>query len=285
MALTITSASNNRLKDLRRHARRRDGATFVVEGYRLLRRALDAGIEIETLFAAPELFVGPGERAIVARAARSGAEVVELGPAAFASIATQGRPDGVLGVARKPPTALRRLDPGPRPLVLVAERVERPGNLGTIVRAACAAGATGLIACDPQTDLFHPKTLNASVGAVFHLPLALAPASAAIPWLRERGISIVVATPDARTPVWSANLARPVACVVGCEKHGVTDAWAEAVDELVAIPMPGRAMDSLNVAVAAGIVLFEAARQRLLDGCTTRAADSGPRRRSPRPRL
>jgi RNA methyltransferase, TrmH family len=269
----ITSTSNPRLKQLRRLGtarRRRAAGGFVVEGYRLLLRALDAGLRIEAVYAAPALYRGTGEAGLVARAAARGALVHEVAPAPFAAVAGQGRPDGLLAVVRRPPTGLERLPLGGTPLVLVAEGVERPGNLGTIARTACAAGATALIACDPQTDVFHPRTVTASVGAVFRLPVAACRSAEAAAWLRERGIAVVVATPDASAAPWAADLTRPVALVVGCEKRGVTAAWRAAADVEVAIPMPGGAMDSLNVAVAAGVVLVEAARQRLSVGAFAR---------------
>ena len=262
----ITSTANPRIKHLRRLGtprQRRRAERFTIEGYRLLGRALDARVQVEAVFSAPELHLGQGEAALVKRARAAGAEVHEVAAAAFASIAGQRRPDGLLAVVRQWPTDLRRLPVDGRPLVLVAESVERPGNLGTIVRAACAAGATGLVACDTQTDVFHPKTVVASVGAVFRLPLAVSPAGETTAWLREHGIGIVVASPDGIRAPWDVDLTAPVALVVGCEKRGVSAGWLDAADEVVGIPMPGEAIDSLNVAVAAGVVLFEAARQRL----------------------
>lgn len=263
----ITSTANPRLKHLRRLGtprQRRRAASFVVEGYRLLGRALDAGATIEAVYACPELFLGQGEASLVDRAARLGAEIHEVAAAPFASLASQRRPDGLLAVVRRRPTGLAALRPsGATPLVAVAEAVERPGNLGTIVRTACAVGATGLVCCDPQTDVFHPRTVSASVGGVFRLPLAVAAAAETVAWLRAHRIRIVVASPVGSLPPWGADLAGPVAVVFGCEKRGVTSTWLDAADDVVGIPMPGEAMDSLNVAVAAGVVLFEAARQRL----------------------
>jgi TrmH family RNA methyltransferase len=188
--------------------------------------------------------------------------VFEVAPGPFAAVATAGRPDGLLAVVRRPPTELGRLPLAATPLVVVAEGVERPGNLGTILRSACAAGATALIACDPQTDVFHPGTVTASVGAVFLLPLAACRSADAAAWLRERGVAVVLATPDAVAAPWEVDLTGPAALVVGCEKRGVSDVWRGAADAEIGIPMPGGAVDSLNVAVAAGIVLFEAVRQR-----------------------
>lgn len=260
----ITSTSNARLKDLRRLAARpgRARGAVLVEGYRLLQRAVDAGARVETVYTAPELFAGPDAAALVDRAERSGACVVELGRSAFAAVASQGRPDGLLAVVRRPATSLACLPAAGPGLVVVCEAVERPGNLGTIVRTAAAAGASGLVACDPQTDVFHPKTVTASVGAVFRLPLAVAPGATALAWARGRGLAVVVATPAGETPPWQADLARPVALVLGSEKRGVSEPWLRAADVRVGIPMAAGGQDSLNVAVAAGALLIEALRQR-----------------------
>ena len=262
----ITSRSNSRLKELRRLAtarQRRAAGRFVVEGYRLLRRALESGVEVEEVFFAPPLFLGDGEPELVARAHARGAAVHEVAPELFAAVAGNGRLDGLRAVVRRPPTERAGRPVGPAPLLLVAEAVERPGNLGTMVRTACAAGATGLVVCDRQTDAFHPRAVTASVGAVFRLSIAVTSTPDAIAWLREREIAIVAATPAAARPPWSVDLSAPVAIVVGCEKRGLDAEWLAAADERVGIPMPGTAMDSLNVAVAAGVLLVEAARQRL----------------------
>jgi TrmH family RNA methyltransferase len=261
----ITSTANARLKELRRLAARpgRARGTVLVEGYRLLLRALEAEARVETVYSAPALFTGRDEAALVERAEGHGAKVVELGASAFRAVCSQRRPDGLLAVVRRPATSLAELPVVGTPLLVVCEAVERPGNLGTIVRTACAAGATGLVACDPQTDVFHPKTVIASVGAVFRLPLAVATTGGTLGWLRERGVAVVVATPGAEVAPWEADLTGPTALVVGCEKRGVSAEWLRAADARIGIPMPGKGPDSLNVAVAAGVVLVEAARQRL----------------------
>jgi TrmH family RNA methyltransferase len=266
----ITSTSNSRLKELRRLAtarRRRASGGFVIEGFRLLGRALEAGVPVEAVYAAPALYRGEGERELVAWAERLGAYIHEVAPEPFATIAAQGRPDGLLAVVRRPATDLACMSVGSRPLLLVTEGVERPGNLGTMARTASAAGATGLVVCEPQTDVFHPRTVTASIGAVFTLPVAVARGVDAIAWLRERGIAIVAATPDGGTAPWDADLAVPAALVVGCEKRGLGEVWLDAADVRIGIPMPGTAMDSLNVAVAAGVLLVEAVRQRLAADC------------------
>jgi TrmH family RNA methyltransferase len=262
MTATITSSSNALLKELRRLARQRTGGCVPVEGYRLVRRALDAGALLRALYSAPELFLGAGEWEVVGRVRALGIPVHQVGGAAFASVVSQGRPDGLLALVESTPIDLERLTLPTAPLVLVAEGVERPGNLGAIIRTACAAGAAAVVACDPQTDPFHPRAITASVGAVFQLPIAVGRSRDAVRWLRGHDVEIVVTSPESGTRLWQADLAGPVALVVGSEKRGVTDVWRRAADQRVTIPMPGAAMDSLNVGAAAAVALFEAVRQR-----------------------
>ena len=258
---TITSSANDRLKAVRRLARRRDRDVFLAEGHRQLRRALDAGASVRAVYAAPELFLGGGDADLVALAERRGADVVQVRAAAFRSISTGPRPDGLLAVVERWPTALGSISLDGSPLLLVSQGIERPGNLGTIVRTACSSGATGLLACDAATDVFHPDTVRGAVGTLFDLPVAGCTTDEALPWLRAHGLGLVAATPSGARPFWDADLSGPVALVVGSERHGVSPEWIDAADETIAIPMPGPS-DSLNVAVAAGIVLFEAVRQR-----------------------
>ena len=257
--LAITSSSNPRLKAVRR-LRPRD-RTVLVEGYRQLRAALDGGARVREVYAAPALLLGEDDRRLLAVAEQRGARVFELSPAAFASIAGGVRADGLAALVARPPTGFGRLELSASPLVLVAEAVERPGNLGTIVRSAAAAGADAVMVCDGRTSPFHREAVRGSVGTVFQIPVAEAPGEQAITWLRERGVRIVAATPDGMWPYREADLGGPLAIVVGNERYGVTSRWLEAADETVRIPMAGPA-DSLNVAVAAGVLLFEAAGRR-----------------------
>jgi TrmH family RNA methyltransferase len=259
----ITSTRNPQLKAVRRLRRSRGRVaegTFLAEGRRQLECALAAGARVLDVYAAPELFLRGDDHALVARAARTGARIVELGAEAYRSISSQVRADGIAAVVERPRTGLDALPA--RSLLLVATGIERPGNLGAIVRTAEAAGAGGLVVCDAPTDVFHPEVVRGSVGTIFGLPLAAASRADALAWLRARGVRVVVATPDGERPMWSGDYSAPgLAVVVGGERYGVDPEWIAAADETVHIPMSGRA-DSLNVAVAAGIVLFEAARQR-----------------------
>jgi TrmH family RNA methyltransferase len=256
----ITSNSNERLKRLRRLRKRRDRdaeGVFLVEGYRQVRRAVDNGVEIEALFACPELYQGEDEADLADHLAAAGL-TTPVAPEPFLSVTTRDRPDGLLAVARQPDTSLGRIaDTG---LLLVAEGVERPGNLGTMLRAAAGAGVTGVIVADPQTDVFAPEVVRASVGTLFTVPLARASTADAISFLRDTGTAVVTASPDGAAAYWDADLAGPTAIVVGSEQHGVTRQWLDQADTVVRIPMAG--VDSLNVAAAAAVLLFEAVRQR-----------------------
>jgi RNA methyltransferase, TrmH family len=261
--ISITSTSNDRLKAARRlgRRRRRGESTFLAEGHRIVRAALEAGAVVRELFAAPELFLGPDDPDLVALAEARGARVYEVGGAAFRTLSAQVRPDGLTAVVERWPTSLARIAVSARPLVLVAEGIERPGNLGTIVRTACAAGADALIVCEPVTDVFHAEVVRGSAGTLFNVRLATATTTAAIAWLRERAVRLIVTSPAGTRAYWDVEGGGAVALVVGSERYGVSEAWLAAADAVVSIPMPGTA-DSLNVAVAAGVVLFDAARRR-----------------------
>jgi RNA methyltransferase, TrmH family len=167
---------------------------------------------------------------------------------------------------------------GDTPLLVVADGVERPGNLGAIVRTACGAGADAIVATDAATDLFHPDAVHGSVGALFHVRFAEVRRADAVAALRARGARIVVATPNADRLYWDGDFRGAVAVVVGSERHGVAETWLGAADDAVRIPM-GDGADSLNVTVAAGVVLFEAARQRASDAPAGGGAVRPARRR------
>ncbi len=264
----ITSIHNARIKDLvrlrdRRH-RDRTGR-FVIEGYRELSRAVEAGLALETLYVCPELFLGPNEPGLIAAVEAGGTEVVSVTEAPFRKVSYRDRPEGLLATAPQPPTGLERLRPAANPLLLVVEAIEKPGNLGTMLRTADAAGVDGVIVCDPTTDLFNPNVVRASTGMLFVVPVAVASTPDTVEWMRSHGIQTVATTPATSLMHWDAVLTGPVAVVVGTEQYGLSDAWLAAADVKVRIPMAGAA-DSLNAAMAAGVVLFEAARQRAQTG-------------------
>lgn len=257
----ITSLANPQVKALVRLRERRERdrtGRFVIEGYRELTRAVEAGVGFDTLYACRSLFLGGNEPDLLAAA---GAPVVELGEAAFRKVSYRDRPEGLAAVARQFPTDLARLDLSGAPLLLVVESIEKPGNLGTMLRTADAAGAAGVVVCDPTTDPFNPNVVRASLGTLFTVALAIASTAETIRHLRAGGVRTVATTPHTSRLLWESDLSGPCAIVIGSEQYGLSDAWLRAAGDRVRIPMAGHA-DSLNAAMAAGIALFEAVRQR-----------------------
>lgn len=254
----ITSTANRRIKDLSRLHRRseRDASGhFLVEGARELRSALAAGVEIEQIVLCEEL-AGPEEMETAAMAPPD--RILLVAPDPYARISHRRHPDGLAGVARQFSTDLARFDLAPHPIVLVADGIEKPGNLGAILRTADAAGAAVLVS-DAATDLFNPNVVRASQGSLFSVPIAQAAGAASLAWARER-LQLFVATPEASLPYWTIDLTGSVGLVVGSEHRGVSDAWRD-VGEHVSIPMAGNA-DSLNTSITAALLLYEAVRQR-----------------------
>jgi RNA methyltransferase, TrmH family len=256
----IVSSANVRLKAVRRLARRGARDLCLAEGARAVRAAFAAGAAVQELYVAPDLLAGGRDADLLDAADRCGADVVELGAEAFASL-TAKRPDGLLAVVRRPSTEMGARALPPEPFVAVAVAIERPGNLGAIARTACAAGVDALLVADPRTDLFHQESVRGSVGAVFGVPCITASTDEALAWLRDRDIRIVATTPEAATPYWAPSYAGAVAVALGSERQGLPTAWLKAASQRVSIPVRGL-VDSLNVAVAAGVVLCEAARAR-----------------------
>jgi TrmH family RNA methyltransferase len=255
----ITSTANRRVKDvvrLRNRRAREETGLFIVEGYREIRRALDHGIVMRELWVCPELFLGQNEPTLIERA---GAEIVEAAVEPFRKIAYRDRPEGLLAVCERFDTSLERLTVGPRPLLLVVEAIEKPGNLGTMIRTATAAAADAVIVADQTTDVFNPNVVRSSIGTLFAIPVVVCSTTEAIAWLRSNDVAIAAATPEGDTDLWDAALE---AVVVGAEQYGLSDEMLAAADTKVRIPMPGKEIDSLNAAASASILLFEGVRQR-----------------------
>jgi RNA methyltransferase, TrmH family len=262
----ITSRANPRVRAasaLRdRHERAARGLTLV-DGAREIGRAIAAGVRVEEAFVCEELVRSDEARATLEALRAAGIEIVGVSPAAFERVAFGDRADGIVAIVRPPSTALADLGPRlpPDPLVVVVERVEKPGNLGAILRSADGAGASAVIAADPRTDLWNPNVIRASVGTIFALPLAAAPTPDVIAWLRTCGIGIVAARVDATLAYDATDLTGPRAIVLGSEATGLSDAWGAGEVVGVRLPMRGVA-DSLNVSSAAAILLYESRRQR-----------------------
>jgi len=260
----ITSSQNPRIKKmckLRDRREREKTGLFLIEGYRELLRAADAQHPIEELFICPQLFLGTNENALIDQIAQNGAKILSCSLFAFQKISYRDRPDGLLAVAKQQQRHLKDLKLNDPPLLIVAEAVEKPGNLGTILRSSDAAGVDGVIVCDRCTDMHNPNVVRASVGTLFTIPVIETDSAQTLSWLREKGISIVAATPSATCSFTEADLSGPVAIAVGTEQLGLSEQWMNQADIQVRIPMHGVA-DSLNVATATTLLLYEALRQR-----------------------
>lgn len=260
----ITSLQNPRVKALvalRKRGERQAARVTLVEGYEELSFALGCGVRPHAAYYSPDLIREPRQLALLRRLRERDVEVVELSGPVFAKAAYRETPDGWLAVVPSIATDLDRLRLGPTPLLLVCESVEKPGNLGAMLRTADAAGADAVIAASAITDWGNPNIIRASKGAIFGVPVAEAPTAEVIAWLRARGIAIVVTTPHTDRSYAATDLTRGVAIVLGSEKFGVTDAWLEAADARVRIPMFGN-VNSLNVATSAALLTYEVLRQR-----------------------
>ncbi len=260
----IASPSNPHVKaaaQLRnRRDRERTGLT-IVDGARELLRAIDAGVTVEDVFVCEALVRSDDARAAVVAATQRARRLFQVSMAAFEKVAFGDRAEGVVAVVRVPATALSDLNLPPDPLVAVLERIEKPGNLGAVLRSADGAGADALVAADPGTDLFNPNTIRASLGAAFAMPLASASSADTLAFLRAAGMRIVAARVDAETAYTDADLRGPLAIALGAEADGLSGAWSGPDVMAVRLPMLGVG-DSLNVSVAAAILLYEARRQR-----------------------
>ncbi len=261
----VTSSTNPGVKQvvkLRNARARRESGMFCVEGFREIKRALEGDVDIEQMWFCPELYLGEHERSLVQRAATRGADTIEVSKEPFEKMSYRDRPEGLLAVCRQFDTSIDRIQLTTSALMLVVESIEKPGNLGTMIRAAAAAGVDGVLVTDPATDVFNPNVVRSSIGTCFLVPLGVCTTNEAIGWLRERDVTICAATPDAAVDLWDAPMTGRTAIVVGAEQYGLSKEWLDAADHRVLIPMPGGVVDSLNAAASAAVLLFEAVRQR-----------------------
>jgi TrmH family RNA methyltransferase len=262
----ITSRANPRVRAaaaLRdRHERASRGLTLV-DGAREVARALAAGVSIEEAFVAPDLIRTEEAGETAARVRAAGLEPTELSASAFERLAFGDRSDGIVAVVRPPSTTLADLDARlpADPLVVVLESVEKPGNLGAVLRSADGAGASALIAADPRTDLWNPNAIRASLGTIFAIPVVAAASADVIAWLIERTIRIVAAVVDADATYDAVDLTGRLAIALGSEARGLSETWRRDDVVGVRLPMHGIA-DSLNVSTAAAVLLYESRRQR-----------------------
>jgi len=289
----ITSTSNPKLKRLlalqEKSSLRRETGLFVVEGRRELEHCLAAGYEIDTLFVSPEVAAGEaldpqGVRPSGSPHHPSGtvpplsdrgchvpagqdlpavqqAKTIELSRQAYEKVAYRGSTEGVIAEVKAKNLTLGDLHLKDNPLIVVLEGVEKPGNLGAVLRSADAAAADAVIVCDPLTDLYNPNLIRASIGAIFTVPTVACSSGEAIAWLKNNDIQILTAQLQDSSLYYDTPMTAGTAIVMGTESTGLTQQWRDAADAHIRIPMLGR-LDSLNVSVSAAILLFEALRQR-----------------------
>lgn len=260
----ITSTQNTRVKKLillqQKSAERRKAGLFVVEGRRELLHCLHSGYEIDTLFYCPQLLFVAGEDGELRRVIAANPSL-EVSAEVYERIAYRGSTEGVVAQMKVKTMALADLQLPDNPLLMVLERVEKPGNLGAVLRSADAAAADAVIVCDPLTDLYNPNLIRSSIGAIFTVPTVACSSVDCIAFLKERGIRILTAQLQDSHLYYDTDMRRGTALVMGTEATGLTEPWRQAADAHIRIPMKGQ-LDSLNVSVSAAILLFEAVRQR-----------------------
>jgi TrmH family RNA methyltransferase len=281
----ITSVTNPKIKRLvalRRRCVRDEEGMSLIDGYEELDLALTAGVRPRELYLCAELMSGD-LRNVEARASAH-ATVHRLSRPAFVKAAYREGPDGWMAVVPRVESGLADIPVRAAPLIIVCEAVEKPGNLGAILRTADAVGATAVVSVDPVTDWGNPNMIRASKGAVFSVPVAAVSAQEFLTWARDLGVLIIATTPDAGDLVADLDLTGPIAILVGPEKYGLSDGLLAAADVWARLPMFGR-VDSLNVGITAAVVAYEAVRQRMAAAAirpasvaTRRAvrADAGP---------
>lgn len=264
----ITSPNNPKIRRLlnlqQKSSARRSEGVFIVEGRREIQHCIDAGYELETLFYCPSL---------TDDAPLPPCRHIEVNAALYERIAYRGTTEGLVAEVRtktlhlenliNTPTLHRQHNDSNAPLFVVLESVEKPGNLGAILRSADAAGVDGVIVCDPLTDLYNPNLIRSSLGAIFTVPTIACTSDDCIAFLRSHGIRILTAQLQDSHLYYDTDMQGPTAIVMGTEATGLTTQWREVADAHIRIPMLGR-LDSLNVSVSAAILMFEAVRQRNL---------------------
>jgi TrmH family RNA methyltransferase len=281
MTEVISSAANPLVKRVRlladRKHRRREAA-FVVQGIQPVWQAVEAGAGIETLIVAPELLQHPGATAMVAAREAAGVRVARLSAELFGRIADRDGPSGLAAIISSGPltAALADLPAGPDSVFAALHQAGNPGNVGTIIRTVSAIGGAGVILIGPSADPFDPAAVKASMGALFTVPVvSLASAAEFLAWARRGGVRVAATSARGSVSCWQAPLDPPVAILLGSEGSGLPDELLAAADLRVAIPMTGTA-ESLNLAVAAGVLLYEVRRRTGLRTGSVQLSQHGP---------
>lgn len=254
----ITSAQNPKIKLLlqlqQKSSERRKHQLFVVEGQREIMHCLSVGYELDTVFICPEI---TEEMPLLPESCNT----ILVSKAIYEKVAYRGSTEGMIAEVKTKKTQLADLKLPKSPLIVVLESVEKPGNLGAILRSADASGVDAVIVCDPLTDLFNPNLIRSSIGAIFTVPTVACSSEECISFLKSNGIQILTAQLQDSKLYYDTDMQRPTAIVMGTESTGLTQQWRNAADAHIRIPMLGR-LDSLNVSVSAAILMFEAVRQR-----------------------
>lgn len=263
MTPLITSVHNPRVKQaarLRARAERELHQATLIDGLRELQRAVAAGVELSDLFLCPERLRGDSEPLIQQLTERD-VSCWPVSPRVFDKLAYGDRDEGIVAVARCPQRTLAGLSLPERPLVAVLEGLEKPGNIGAVLRSADAAGISVVILADGVTDLYNPNAIRASQGAIFTVPVCAAPAAEVRDWLRHHGFAIYAACVAAAAPYTAVSYRDPCAVVLGSESTGLSAVWRGADITAIGLPMRGQ-VDSLNVSTTAAVLFYEALRQR-----------------------
>lgn len=261
----IQSRQNDQVKNLvklreRKHRERQ--ARFLVEGLRELGHAIGSGYQIDAIYFCPELFPSAAHQAFIDQTRREhGPQLVRMSEDAFSKATYREGPDGIIAIAKQQSHSLSELSLSTAPLLLVLEGIEKPGNLGAILRSADGAGADAVILVDCVLDLYNPNAIRSSQGLVFALPIICAEQAQLAEWLGQNHIQSIATTPGTDNSHWDVDYRQPTALFFGSESDGLTDYWLTQACTRIRIPMAGRA-DSLNVAAAAAVCLYEAKRQR-----------------------
>ncbi len=262
--LKIDSPQNPRVKaavKLRKGKVRKETGHTLVEGYREIRRAAESNWKFIELYSCPELYLDPDADQLVSNIRNAGTPVFQCSKAAFRKMSYRDTPDGLMALSPLVGKPLDKLDLPEKPLLLIAENLEKPGNLGTILRTADASGVDAVIVCGHKTDINNPNVIRASIGTLFFMPVAEASTEETLQWLEKRGIQSLAALPDAEREYTDIDMQGGTAIVVGSEDEGLTQAWIDSSCLHIGIPMLGK-NDSLNVSAASAILLYEAVRQR-----------------------
>jgi len=265
---SITSLQNPHVKDavkLRDRRHRQKQRRILIDGARELERAIAAGVRLMEVFVCEPLCRSDEAQRVLSILPATGAAVCAVAEPVFDKLAFGERAEGVLGVAQMPAATLDRLRLPAFPLVAVLERIEKPGNIGAVLRSADGAGVSAMIVADARTDLYNPNAIRASLGTIFSMPIAEATTTEALAWLRQHGLAIFAARVNGSIAYSQADFRQPAAIILGSESQGLSAAWSGADVAAVRIAMRGTA-DSLNVSATAAVLFYEAIRQRAEPG-------------------